>query len=515
MRELTIHQLLEDAVDKFPDAEIVSGNLRFTYVEFRHRVLKLANKLAQMGLVKGTVAGIMDVNSHRYLELQYALSYLGAIVHTVNFRLSQNHLQYTISHAKDSWLFVWEGFGDVVSKLASLVPHFVVLKENASILDSSFMTYESLIEAGSPEIPASAKDVHESDTYSIFYTTGTTGKPKGVRYRHRDILLASTQIAHHLALYETGAKLEQRDTIMPLIPFFHIHGWGTAFFGLYLGAKIVLPEKADATAQVELIHRESVSWCNMVPTQLHILLDVGNQTHKGLSLKVLTGGSALPSGLAKRAAESGIQFSLIYGGSDQLAAGISGYTNGQLPKATVPIPMVHVKILDKAGNAVVKDDSTIGELWVQSPWLPDGYVGDEEQSRQVFLDGWFRTSDLAVHMEDGSFLVVDRVKDAIKSGGEWIATAVIENIASELAGVSMVAVIAVSDERWGERPLAIVEANAFITEQMIREHMEKAVQLGKLAKYWLPIRYEFISDMLLTSAGKIDKVALRKKFVVE
>ncbi|RIV19219.1 AMP-dependent synthetase [Alicyclobacillaceae bacterium I2511] len=536
MRKWVVHEVLADAAYQNPLVEVVSGGHRYTYAQEYERVLRLANSLHRLGIAQGTVVGVMDVNSHRYLELKYALSMLGAVIHTINFRLPAEDLVYTIQHAKDEWLFLWAGFGDGAVRLASLFPQVVWLEDDdgEDIPANHALVFEELVATGQKLEPSQAPRVEETDPYSIFYTTGTTGRPKGLLYRHRDMLTASLQIAHHLAIHDTGARVDAESVVMPLIPFFHIHGWGTPFFAPYLGAKLVLPERANAKEQLELIRQEAVTWSNMVPTQLQILLTEvsaqmeqrphapplgGNKEpeRERLVLHVLTGGSPLSTGLAERATEAGVTYALIYGGSDQLgtsittAAGLTGIQRlSRLATRMTPLPMVRVEVRDGNNQLVPWDGESLGELWVQSPWLPTGYLQDTERSRGVYVDGWFRSGDLAVRYPDGSFYVADRVKDAVKSGGEWIATSVIEAMLSEMPGVQAAAVVAAPDERWGERPVAVVQADFRVEEAAVRAHLQAAVTSGRLAKFWVPDRIEFVTALPITSAGKIHKVQLRQ-----
>lgn len=523
MRKWVIHELLEDAARKYPNAEVVSGRSRYTYAQEWERVVHLAHGLQSLGVKKGTVVGVLDVNSHRYFELQYALSLVGAVVHTLNFRLPEADLLYTVQHAEDDILFVWEGFKPLGLALQPHVRHVVWMPEEASAASYEGETlYEDLIVAGNAHIGMPDVIVDETDPFSIFYTTGTTGRPKGLRYRHRDMLLAALQIAHQLAMHDTGATLASGDTIMPLIPFFHIHGWGTAFFAPYLGSKLVLPERADAAEQLQLIHKEAVTWSNMVPTQLYMLLSEVERmgaSNNALSLRVLTGGSPLPSGLARSAERLGVQFSLIYGGSDQLATSISAIPRHSvtsvdrlqtLSTRTVPLSMVQIEVRDTEGQPVPQDGSTIGEVWVQSPWLPDGYLNDPDRTSEAYIHGWFHSGDLAVWFKDGTFHVLDRRKDAVKSGGEWIATSVIEALISEMNGVELAAVVAIPDDQWGERPLAIVQCKGDMTEQAVLAHLHASVHAGRLAKFWIPDQVKFVDTMPVTSAGKIHKAALRE-----
>ena len=521
MKGLIVHQILDRTVQTFPNQVVVSGNTRLTYSQFYERVLRLAWSLYQQGVEKGTVAGVLDVNTHRYLELHYALSMLGAVVHTINFRLPAEDLVYTMAHAGDEWVFVSDVFLPSVRPLAAKFPNWVLLSDDPHISlpeAKRAFRYEELVASGRPERRPQADQVGEMVPFSIFYTTGTTGKPKGIQYRQREITLGALQLFHHLALHITGAKVDSRDVFMPLIPFFHIHGWGTALFVPYLGAKLVLPGKANPAEQVELIQKEGVTWLNMVPTQLHLLLE----TPGFGKVKVLTGGSPLPTGLARRSDQAGVRFSVIYGGSDQLGTTISVVPEGAEPESEeareilrtrmLPFPMVDVSIRNKEGNEVPHDGNSIGEIWVRSPWLPAGYYKDPERSRESYSEGWFRSGDLGVLHPNGLLSVVDREKDAVKSGGEWIVTSVVEALLSEHPGVGLAAVIARLDEQWSERPLAVVKPARPVTEQELRQFLEEKAAQGKIARFWIPDAFVFVEELPLTSAGKVNKVALRQKY---
>ncbi len=523
MRDLVIHQLLARTVNEHPSSEVVSPPLRFTYGEFYERTVRLANGLKKLGIGRGTVVGVMDVNSHRYLSLHYALSMLGAVIHTINFRLPPEDLIFTVRDAGDAWLFVWEGFGGAMAKARPLFANWVWLTDGDTAPEPGGTTLEDLVSDGGTDLPGEASSVCEDDWFSIFYTTGTTGRPKGIRYRHRDLLLASLQILHHLGLHEGGARVSNRDVFMPLIPFFHIHAWGTAFFVPYLGAKLVLPGKADPAGQLQLIRNERVTCLNMVPTQLHMIMEAAAAGGiRSLPVKVLTGGSTLPAGLAAGARALGVRYSLIYGGSDQLATSISVVPDDLDPDSdeaaeilrtgTRPVPMVDLEVRDEAGRPVPRDGKTIGEVRVRSPWLPpDGYFNDPSASRTAFRDGWFRTGDLAVRLPNDLIYVVDREKDAIKSGGEWIPSSALETAISRHPRVAAVAVLAQPDERWGERPVAVVQPSEPLEAEEVFAFLEAAVNDGTLARFWVPDRVEIVEQIPLTSAGKLHKAALRKR----
>ncbi|WP_245629655.1 AMP-binding protein [Alicyclobacillus sendaiensis] len=525
VRRGVLHEILFDAAWKHGTTELVSDQVRITYAEAWERAVKAAHAMQAMGIGRGDVIGILDVNSHQAFELHYAASMLGAIAHPLNFRLPLNQLVHMVRQGQDRILFANRAMASVVKALSPLVHHIVWLGEGPAddegaargLAELEYEEFLSGAEAGSTPDAG----VIDADPYSLLHTTGTTGHPKAMRYRHRDIVQAPLQIAHHLALHQTGAKLTSDDVVMPLIPFFHIHAWGAPIFAPYLGLKLVLPGRATPTQQIRLIEAEGVTWSNMVPTQLLMLLDAMNNEGKSeLRFKVLTGGSQLPLGLASRAYEAGIRYSVIYGGSDQLCAAVtvSAHTAGSrdnleaLSSRLVPIPMVRMSIRGEDGGELPADGHSAGELWVESPWLPDGYVGDEPATKSSYVDGWFRTGDLAVAHRDGTFTVVDRVKDAIKSGGEWIIPSVLESLLSEIAGVRMAAVIGRPDERWGERPIAILAAEESFDASTVKRHLEKAVEDGRLARFWLPDAIHLVDDLPLTSAGKVNKAELRLRF---
>jgi acyl-CoA synthetase (AMP-forming)/AMP-acid ligase II len=524
MRELLVHEVLSDTVHRGATGEIVYGSVRLTYPQLYERVLRLADSMRKLGVGRRSVVGVMDINSHRYLELHYATAMLGAVILTINFRLPAEDIFYTVQHSGAEWLFVWEGFKEALGGARPRFRNWVWLTEGDRSPEEGTPIYEELIHNGNVQVPDEASQVTETDAYSVFYTTGTTGRPKGMLYRHRDLLLASLGILHHLALHPTGASVQSTDVFMPLIPFFHIHAWGTAFYVPYLGAKLVLAGRATPAEQLQLILREGVTWSNMVPTQIHMLLEAAEQAgvENLRGYKVLTGGSPLPSGLARRAVERGIGYSVIYGGSDQLATAISVVPPGvqlgspeaweRLRSELPPLGMVEIKVVDEGGKELPRDGASIGEVMVRSPWLPQGYYKDPELSREAYVDGWFRTGDLGIITPSGALRVMDRQKDAVKSGGEWIPTSVVEALISEHPAVASVAVIAQPDQRWGERPVAIVQPRGSVTEQSIRTFLEEAVRAGRMARFWLPDRVVFVDQMPLTSAGKINKALLRSEF---
>ncbi|NOX87108.1 MAG: long-chain fatty acid--CoA ligase [Chlorobi bacterium] len=521
MKNFVVHQLMHHAIITHPGQVIVSDGKQFTYRQFYARVLQLADSLSKKGVKKGTVIGVLDVNTHRFLEMHYACSMLGAVLHTINFRLAPEQMVYSMIHAGDEWVFVSDVFAAAVKPLFSKFPNWVLMSDDRGqpLPDAqNAYHYEDLLEQGEEKEPAGANEINENDIFSIFYTTGTTGKPKGIRYKHRTILHGAIQLFHHLALHKYGARVSSRDVFMPLIPFFHIHAWGMAFFPVYLGSKLVLPGAADAAGQMALIQKEKVSWLNMVPTQLQMLL---NQEGFG-NIKVLTGGSPFASGIAQRAQQAGVNFSLIYGGSDQLATAISVVPEEVEPDTDEalewrrvgmrPLPLVEISVRDNEGREVPHDGETLGAVWVRSPWLPEGYFKEPEISKKHFIDGWFRTGDLGFFYANNLLYVADREGDAIKSGGEWIPTGMLEALISEHPAVAQVAVIPRKDEHWGQRPLAIIKASEKVTPKELTDFLIMKTKEGKLAKFWIPDQFVFVDEIPLTSAGKLNKKALRDQY---
>ncbi len=521
MKSYVVHQILDRTLITHPDQEIVAPAKRYTFEAFYGRVLRLAQGLKKLGLRKGMVAGVLDVNTHRFLELHYALSMLGVVIHTINFRLAPEQLVYSMVDAEDAWVFVSDTFLKVAEPIAEKFKNWVIMSDIKDLPTPDAMNtynYEAVIDLGREEVPPEAKSIQETDVFSIFYTTGTTGKPKGIRYRHKEITIGTLQLFHHLALHEGGARVSSSDVYMPLIPFFHIHAWGMAFFPLYLGAKLVLAGAATPEQQVQLIEREGVTWLNMVPTQLHMLLETG----KFGNVKILTGGSPFLSGLAKRAREAGVTFSLIYGGSDQLGTAISVVPEDVsresdeawewLRVGMRPLPMVRVSLRNRDGNEVPRDGQSLGEVWVQSPWLPEGYYKKPEKTREAYKDGWFKTGDIGMFYPNGLLYVADREGDAVKSGGEWIPTGTLEAVLSDHPAVALVAVVPVKDERWGQRPLAVVKPRGEVTEEDLWAFLLEKVSEGKIAKFWIPDRFVFVEEIPLTSAGKLNKRLLREQY---
>ncbi len=494
----TIPYLMERASKLFADTEVVGVGVRRGYREINNRIKALAAYFEDLG-VKNRVVAVADWNTHDFFELIYAITAAGGVVYPVNIRLPPEQIAYTLQKSEAQILIYSDDFEGLTKVFDGEKMHIKnVAKKGDSGREPSF-------------------EAKQDDSAVILFTSGTTGLPKAVKYTHEKMLHGALSIAHQLTMHETPAKLTSQDVIFPQIPIYHILAWGTVFIAPYMGLKLIMGGRFDPMATVDMIRKEGVTWINAVPTMVNMLLE----TKKDLSdLKILIGGSAITSDLARRMEKEGIKFTTIYGATDMLAASIAILTThaekegmDYLRQVTHPVPFAEFRIVRQEGMS-----ENIGEIWFRAPWLPMGYYKDEEKTREAYTeDGWFKTGDLGEEMPDGGIKILDRVKDAIKSGGEWIPSSILESVISEVEWVEYVAVIGKPDEKWGERPLAIIkpfdESRAKIDE--VKEYLKKAVDDGRIAKWWIPEEFVIVRDMPLTSTGKINKLSLRKEILGE
>lgn len=511
MREdFTVFDILKRAKELSPEVEISYGDSKQTYRQTYERVLGLSNSLLSMGITKGTVVGVADWNTPKFVELLYAAAAIGAVVYPVNIRLPPEQIVRTIKYSGVQWLFLSKDFV-ALSKNFDSEERIVAL----DFEDARWRYDDLIINRTSTELEVK---VSCDDPYSILFTSGTTGLPKAVKYSHEKVVHGALSIVYQLGLYDTPAKLGSRDAMMPLIPFYHLWAWGTVFHAPFLGARYVLGGRFDPEKAVQTIVKEKVTWINAVPTMMQMLLSQ-KETDALKGLKVLVGGMAIPYNMAKAMSEAGVKFSTIYGGTDMLATSISIIPTGfavqdetdYLRETTHAVPFVKVKVIRPDGTAAGVNE--MGELYVRAPWLPGGYYQDAEKTESSYVDGWFRTGDLALLTPEKGIKVVDRVKDVIKSGGEWIPSSILESIISEVPGVELAAVLGTPDEKWGERPVAVVKTKPgkSATQEDVLAQLGKAVDQGRVNRWWIPERVVFVDEMPLTSTGKINKVALREK----
>ncbi len=485
---------LERARSLFPLREVVGPDNRVNYRGMYNRVRRLASALSSMGVGRGDFVAALDVNSVRLMELAYASALTNSVFVPLNFRLPPVVVEEILEEVKPRLVF----YSNTFEPLARLAPGSARLFR--------FEDYEALIDS----TDASFKGEADPDSdYVLLFTSGTTGRPKGVMYTQWKMVLGALGIASQLSLYDTPARLGSGDVILSLIPVFHILSWGSILIAPFIGAKLVFIDKFDPQLVARRVEEEGVTWMNAVPTMIVMLLEAGARFD---GLKVLVGGSPVPSGLAVRMKDAGMRLSTIYGATDMLAVSISILNDHvgeeELRSVTHPVPYAEVKIVDE--NGVPVDRGGYGEIFFRAPWMPEVYWRNPEKTREAFTgDGWFKTGDLGEPVEGGGFRVLDRMKDAIKSGGEWIPSSMLESIMAEVEGVSMAAVLPREDPKWGERPVALYVGPA--SPDTVRAKLLDAVKEGRIAKWWLPDEIIQVDEFPLTSTGKINKRLLREK----
>ncbi|CAL8479917.1 fatty acid--CoA ligase [Caballeronia sp. S22] len=531
---LLIKQLLHTPFLQAPDQEIVyRGRTRMTYTGLRERIARLAGGLSQLGVQHGSTVAVMDWDSHRYLECYFAVPMMGAVLQTVNVRLSNAEIAYTINHAGAEVLLVHTDFLPVLAAIRDqleTVRTFILIDEQDGETCEHAMSFATEYEA---MLAASADhydfpDFDENTRATTFYTTGTTGLPKGVYFSHRQIVLHTITVMAALASPETGQRFHRGDVYMPLTPMFHVHAWGMPYIATMLGVKQVYPGRYVPDRLVRLLHDEGVTFSHCVGTILHMLLTCGEAKSADLSRwKVVIGGGALTHGLARAALDRGIDVFTGYGMSEtcpvlslaQLKPGDESLDLDEQVRLRCrtgsPIPLVDLRIVNANMEDVAHDGKANGEIVVRAPWLTQGYLNNPEASGQLWDGGYLHTQDIASIGANGSLLITDRMKDVIKSGGEWISSLEVESLISMHPGVAEVAVIGVSDEKWGERPVAlvVVRADAVITEDEIKRHVLTFSASGRISKYAVPQIVRFVEGLEKTSVGKVNKKWLRAQFV--
>ena len=531
---LLIKQIWHAPLRHAPDQEIVYRDLkRFTYRELRDRVGRLASALAKLGVRPGDTVGVLDWDGNRFLEAFFAIPMMGAVLQTVNVRLSPEQIAYTINHAGPSVLLVNDEF---VGMLEGIKPQLTKVKTLAVMSDRpapqtgslSFVgEYEELLAAASPDYDF--PDFDENALATTFYTTGTTGSPKGVYFSHRQLVLHSLG---ELAFFGSAAKqgrFSRDDVYMPITPMFHVHAWGLPWTATLAGVKQVYPGRYDPAMLLKLIKTEGVTFTHGVPTILQMLLGAAKAANTDLAgVKMVIGGSALPKALAKQALAAGVDIYAGYGMSETgpilcvgqvKSADLTGDLDKEIDirtKAGIPAPLVDIRIVDPDMKEVPHDGKASGEIVVRAPWLTQGYYNNPEASEQLWAGGYLHTSDIAVIEPSGYLHVTDRIKDVIKTGGEWVSSLQLEDLISQFKGVVEAAVIGVKDEKWGERPLALVvkdaKAGVDLSDTAIKAHLKTFADSGVISKYGIPEKILFVDALAKTSVGKLNKKELRDKY---
>jgi fatty-acyl-CoA synthase len=474
---------------------------------------------------------VMDWDSHRYLECFFAVPMMGAVLHTINVRLSAEQILYTIEHAEDDVLLVHAEFLPILEHIRgrlSGVKRFVLLSDDDAVplttvpLDGE---YEALL-AAEPD-GYDFPDLPEETRATTFYTTGTTGLPKGVFFSHRQLVLHTLGLLAALGTATTQGRFHRGDVYMPLTPMFHVHAWGLPYVATMLGVKQVYPGKYVPEHLLRLIATEGVTVSHCVPTILHMLLKHPHSQRMDLSRwKLIIGGAAMSRALCLEAMSRGIDVFSGYGMSETCPIlTISHLTPEMLElppeeQATIrcrtgrSVPLVDMRIADTSLNDLPRDNSSAGEIIVRAPWLTQGYLKDNKASERLWEGGWLHTGDVAVRDELGYVRITDRSKDVIKVAGEWVSSLELEDIIAHHPGVAEVAVIGLPDEKWGERPLALVvpRPDSGLTERDITHLVKEYAGKGLVNKQVVLLKVRFVESIDKTSVGKVSKVTLREKY---
>ena len=525
---LTLQHILWRIEKLFPKKEIVTlradGVHRYTYGDFVGRVKRLANVLAGLGIGAGDRVGTIAWNNYRHLELYYAAPCMGAVLHTLNPRLFPEQLAFIINDAADRVLFVDETLLPALDRIAGQIPTvetIVVLSDGGALPEHSLgelRDYETLLAAAATEYPWPTLD--ERSAAALCYTSGTTGNPKGVAYTHR------SQFLHAMTgLQTSGLSLSEADRVLPVVPMFHVNSWGLPFAAGMVGATQVFPDRwaGDGAALLQLIADEGATFLAGVPTVWLALLRQIEETGATLPTvrTIVCGGSAAPPALIMGMARHGLHVVHAWGMTETSPIGTvararSWHTPEEAAALTltqgVPVPGVELRIADiETGAELPWDGAAFGEVQVRGPWVAAGYYHDADTGK-LTADGWFRTGDVATINPDGYMAIVDRTKDVIKSGGEWISSVELENTLMAHPRVLEAAVIALPHPKWQERPVAFVvlapEARGQIDEAELRAFLGERV-----ARWWLPDEIRVIESLPKTSVGKFDKKVLRAEAV--
>jgi len=531
---LIIKKLLNTPLIYSPDQEIVyRDEMRYTYRDLNDRIHRLAGGLADMGIKEGDVVAVFDYDSNRYLECFFAIPMMGAVLQTVNWRLSVDQIVYTLNHAEARMIVINSDFLPILKAIKpklETVEKYVVIAEGGQLPETDLkidMIYEDMLAqaSGSYDFP----DLDENTKATTFYTTGTTGDPKGVHFTHRQLVLHTLGVAVAAGAYDSIGSFRSSDVYMPITPMFHVHAWGIPYVATLLGVKQVYPGKYEPEMLLKLVLQEKVTFSHCVPTILQMLTASPAVKQFDLSRwKVIIGGSKLPKGLAKAARDLGITLFTGYGMSETcpvmaLALPKSHMLDWEedrlldvICKTGLPIPLVEIEVVDGHGNPLPHDGQSTGEVVFRAPWLTRDYFKAPDKTHDLWRNGYLHSGDVGHIDGEGYLQITDRVKDVIKTGGEWISSLELEDIISRHDAVSEAAVIGVPDPKWAERPLALVVlkpgAEAETSEDELKAFFAKYAEDGVIPKYGVPDRVLIVDSIAKTSVGKINKKQLREDY---
>ena len=528
--------LIRHAARNFPQREVVyktdNGFERYNYKEAYQRIKCLANALQRMGIQPGDRVGILDWNSKRFFESYFAIPGIGAVLLQLNLRVSSDELAYVANHSEAKYIFVDESLlylaEELAPKLINVTTFVLMTEKKEDKIKTSLtptMNYEELIHGSSANYEWPVLD--ETSAYSACYTSGTTGKPKGVYYSHRSIYI-------HAMMYALYGGITCQDTLVQLVPMFHAQGWGIWQSAVFMGAKIVLPGRyslEDINSIIELMVEEKMTLTNGSPALFTPILNYikqMDQKPKFEGARIISGATEPPLSTMKGWWElTGAKFIHIYGATETSPICLCNVTSPDLDekltedekwelmkKQGKPVTGLDVKVVDTEGKEVPRDGKTAGEILVKGPWITGSYYNDE-RNQSSFIDGYWKSADAGSVDENGYIKIVDRYKDLIKSGGEWISSVDLENAITAHPGVEEATVIGLKHPKWEERPLALVvkmqgEGYSSLSEEEIFQFIS-----SKFAKWQLPDKVKFVEKIKKTGVGKFDKKQIRKDYADE
>ena len=522
---LSLTALIERAEQLTPERKVAyrrpDGAVhRTTMGDCARRARRLASALTGLGIEEGDRVGTLMWNQPEHLEAYYALPAMGAVVHTLNPRLHPDELAFIAGDADDRAIIVDQTLLKVLDSFKDRheFEHVIVVSHSGDTPDDT-LEYESLLK--NADGPATWLDPNERRAAAICYTSGTTGRPKGVLYSHRALVL------HSMAAALPGAmNVSARDVMLPVVPMFHANAWGIPYTATLVGASLVLPgPKLDAESVLDLLADEHVTLTAGVPTVWMAMLNAIETEPERWDLsrvhRLLVGGSAVPKSMIEGYAKHGLEIVQGWGMTETSPLASSAILPPELDDASddekfdyrarqgYPQPFVDIRARGDDGELIPWDDETMGELEVRGPFVACAYFGGAG-SEKFTEDGWFQTGDVVKIDQTGSIRITDRSKDLVKSGGEWISSVDMENLLMSHPSVAEAAVIAIPDEKWDERPLAVVvlKQGKDASPDDLREHLS-----GNFAKWQLPERVEFMDEIPRTATGKFKKIALREQFV--
>ena len=526
---LLIKQLLITPLAQAPEQTIVYRDLsRYNYRTLRERIGRLASGLQSLGIRHGDTVAVLDWDSHRYLECFFAVPMMGAVLMTANIRLGFEQLQYTLQHAAPHVLLVHRDFLETVRAMPEVLAaahRVVVLDDGDDASDAN--GYEALLAQGAPGFVF--PDFDENTRATQFYTSGTTGMPKGVAFTHRQLVLHTLATCAAFGSSRTQGRFHNGDVYMPMTPMFHVHAWGMPYVATMLGVKQVYPGRYAPDMLLALRDREGVTFSHCVPTILQMVLDRaeadGGDGSRLKGWKIVVGGARCSAALASRARAYGIDAFAGYGMSETCpfitASHIDPLAEDDdetLATRILPgraLPLVDIRIVDETMQPLPVGSGQQGEVVLRAPWLTQAYLGDDAATEALWRGGYLHTGDIGTLTDSGYLRITDRLKDVIKTGGEWIASGTLEDLICQHPDVSEAAVIAVPDAKWSERPVAVVVARNGCAQRIdanaVRSHLAAHTERGRIPKYAIPETIHFVDALPRTSVGKYDKRAMRER----